>query len=230
MPSKNIIKQYAENSFYHVYNRGVEKRTIFEDEQDYKVFLKYLKDALSSPPSKTTLLKTITFKGATFKGITKQVKNFQKEIELIAYCLMPNHFHFLIKQHNKNSMKKFMTSLSTRYSMYFNKRHSRIGHLFQNNYKACLIKEDAYLLHLSRYIHLNPKREFNNIANAYSSYGEYLGIRNTSWINTEPILDFFKNKSNQIINSKHQTYQDFVENWKGNSSNILGNLTFENDL
>ncbi len=70
MPSRNIVKIYVKDGYYHIYNRGTEKRTIFEDEQDYKTFLKYLKESLSTPPDPKELTKTFTIQGATFKGKT----------------------------------------------------------------------------------------------------------------------------------------------------------------
>lgn len=228
MPGKNTIKTYIKNGYYHLYNRGVEKRTIYEDVQDYKVFLKYLKEYLSPPRDPHKLKTTIYVQGASFKGIPRQPRNYNKEIELIAYCLMPNHFHLLIKQHSKYSIEKFMRSLSTRYSMYFNKKYNRIGKLFQGHYKAILIKNDSYLLHLSRYIHLNPKEINIELTNAYSSYPDYIGLRRTKWIHPKIVTDFF---SKEIIPelTKVNSYKKFVENSKADPSHQLGNLTLEDE-
>jgi putative transposase len=201
MPAKNIIKLYIENGFYHIYNRGVEKRTIFQDEKDYKVFLSYLKSYLSPPPTRSTLLQSFTLKGLTFKGITRQPKNYHQQIILLAYCLMPNHFHLLIQQQSPTTIQSFMQSLTTRYTMYFNKSYDRVGALFQGTYKAALVNNENYLLHLSRYIHLNPAETKQNLTEAFSSYADYLHLRATSWINPKPILDYFGRSS----------YQEFVE-------------------
>jgi len=226
MPSKNVVKTYVKDAYYHVYNRGVEKRKIFEDDQDYKVFLNYLKSYLLSPPDPKTLKTDFTLKGSTFKGIPRQLKNYSGEIELVAYCLMPNHFHFLISQKTESSMKKFIQSLATRYSVYFNKKHNRVGALFQGIYKAAIISEEAYLLHLSRYIHLNPLEYSSNIAEAYSSYADYLGIRKTKWIKPDIILSFFSQKTLPFLH-KINSYKVFVENYQEESKKILGNLTLE---
>jgi REP element-mobilizing transposase RayT len=226
MPSKNVVKIYAKNNYYHVYNRGVEKRNIFEDKQDYKVFLGYLKQQLSRPPDPAKLLKTFTLQCETFKGVPRQPKNFSKEINLVAYSLMPNHFHFLLLQHSSDSMKRFMQSLLIRYSMYFNKKYDRVGSLFQGAYKAVLVRNDSYLLHLSRYIHLNPSEYYANLATAYSSYAEYLGLRKTKWIKPDIVLNFFNNKTILEL-AKINSYKDFVENSKKDSANFLGNLTLE---
>lgn len=228
MPGKNTLKVYVENGYYHIYNRGVEKRTIFKNTQDHKVFLSYLKEYLS-PREKSENLKIIfSLQGESFKGLPRQPNNYYKEIELIAYCLMPNHFHLLIKQISKNSMEKFIRSLATRYSMYFNKKYERVGSLFQGPYKAVLIKDDAYLLHLTRYLHLNPKEYTNDLANAYSSYTDYLGLRKTSWVKPNIVLKFFERKTIPELNIKKvNTYKDFVEKYKEASNKILRNLTLE---
>lgn len=226
MPGKNIVKTYVENGYYHVYNRGVEKRTIFEDEQDYKVFLKYLKEYLSAPLDTIKHKKYTSLQGGSLQSIPWRRKNYQSEIELIAYCLIPNHFHLLLKQNSKNSMEKFMRSLATRYSMYFNKKYNRVGKLFQGHYKASLVLEDPYLLHLTRYIHLNPSEDTDDLKNTYSSYSEYLGLRNTTWVKPDIILAFFNQKTIAEID-KINSYSDFVEKYKKDSATYLGSLTLE---
>jgi len=226
MPARNIVKTYVAGGYYHIYNRGIEKRIIFEDEMDYKTFLRYLKEALSPPPNPNKNKVIVTLKGGTFKGLPKPVKNFNGAISLIAYCLMPNHFHLLVEQTEERDIKKFMQSVITRYSMYFNKKYTRVGKLFQGHYKAVLIVDENYLLHLSRYIHLNPSEYTRNLEAAYSSYGEYLGKRNTSWINPEVILSFFENANKDFMKGIN-TYIDFVEKYRGDSALILGKITLE---
>ncbi|OGM05243.1 hypothetical protein A2715_04795 [Candidatus Woesebacteria bacterium RIFCSPHIGHO2_01_FULL_39_32] len=226
MPAKNSRKIYVKNGYYHAYNRGVEKRNIFEDTQDYKVFLRYLKESLVPPNELKINPKEFTLKGQAFKGVPRKPKNFHGKIELIAYCLMPNHFHLLLKQVDDISLQNFMQAIVTRFSIYFNKRYDRVGSLFQGRYKAVLILEDNYLLHLSRYIHLNPSEYTDNLVDAYSSYGEYLGLRKTKWVKPDFILNFF-NKEVAPEFKKVISYKDFVENYKKDSSEILGYLTLE---
>lgn len=216
MPARNSLKIYSAGSFYHIYNRGVEKRTIFEDKQDYKVMLGYLKEALL--PVDPNKPKTIfTLQGQSFKGEKRPVKNYSDEIDFVAYCLMPNHFHFLIRQSKSDSIEGFMRSIMTRYSMFFNKKYGRVGSLFQGRYKAVLVNEEPYLLHLSRYIHLNPAEITGSATGGYSSYDDFLGLRHTLWIKPELILSFFNN-SNLIDFKKGLTYREFVEDYKGDSS------------
>jgi len=226
MPQKNVIKKYVKDGYYHIYNRGVEKRIIFEEDQDYKVFLNYLKQYLSKPPNKSTLIKSFTLQGATFKGVARQPKNYYKGVTLLAFCLMPNHFHLLIKQSQQSNIEHFMRSLATRYSMYFNKKYKRVGSLFQGTYKAVIISNDSYLLHLSRYIHLNPQKYTNNLTEAYSSYADYLRLRNTKWVHPGFILKFFNQSTIPEIN-KYNSYNKFVESYRQDSSVILENLTLE---
>lgn len=230
MPAKNSIKIFVENGFYHIYNRGANKQEIYNNPQDYAVFLKYLKEGLS-PPTKPDELKTfeVNIKGTTFISPKRQPKNFFGEIDLIAYVLMPNHFHLLIKQNKSESMEAFMRSVATRYSMYFNKAHNRVGTLFQSVYKAVLIENENYLLHLSRYIHLNPKENFPNLISAYSSYADYIGDKHTPWVNPMPVLNFFNNPVNPEF-KKVNNYHDFVEKYEDNNrvkENFLAYLTLE---
>ena len=193
MPQKNSRKIYYENAFYHVYNRGVEKRNIFLDRDDHLAFLHLLKTALSP------------VQGATLPRNRR--KKFHDKIDLMAYCLMPNHYHLLLRQKTISGLTEFIRSLSTSYSMYFNKRYRRVGSLFQGIFKATDIRDENYLLWVSRYIHRNPP-DFQTYP--YSSYDDYLGKRKIDWLNTSLLLDFFESK--RI--SREKNYQGFVENAK----------------
>lgn len=226
MPQRNTRKTYIKYGIYHIYNRGVEKRIIFQDDRDYRVFLRFLKDALTPPELKEKKLVSFTLQGEAFKGLPYQTQNFFGKIELISYCLMPNHFHLLLKQHIEKGIHQFMQSIGTRYSLYFNKKCDRVGTLFQGPYKAVLVMEEPYLLHLSRYIHRNPMEYTSNLIDTYSSYADYLGKRQTNWLNTQIILSSFGSSIARILNTR--SYQDFVEKWQGNSEELLGKLTLEN--
>lgn len=229
MPAKNSIKIPIENGFYHIYNRGANKQEIFENDQDYSVFLNYLKEALSPIPESQKIEKfEVEINGVTFFKPKRQPKNFYNEINLIAYALMPNHFHLLIKQNKQESMEAFMRSVATRYSMYFNKVHNRTGTLFQGIYKAVFIENEDYLLYLSRYIHLNPKGTFAGLTSAYSSYANYVGSKKSEWLNPRPVLNYFDQPVGPDF-KKFNSYKKFVENEEINdrSKNILGDLALE---
>jgi len=213
MPARNSRKEYLENGFYHLYNRGVEKRIIFSDEQDYAVFLSYLKEYLL-PKDEFELRKKLSDPTLSYKEKDKIIKllslnNFADEISLLAYCLMQNHFHFFIQQKNELSIDKFMQSLCTRYTMYFNRKYERVGHLYQGQYKAVIVSSDEQLLHLSRYIHHQALFSQGNALRGWeqpSSFPEYLGQRKTQWIKPEEVLNFFsKDKSNYLL-----SYEAFV--------------------
>lgn len=188
MPSKNSLKIYSKDGYYHLYNRGVAKNKIFLDEQDYAVFLSYLKEYLSPfiAPSEEEL---------RHQGYVYFRKNYYQQIELLAFVLMPNHFHLLLKQNQPRSIEGFMRSLLTRYSGYFNKKYNRVGHLLQDVYKGILIDREEYFLWLSRYIHRNPMDLIKGgslSAYPYSSYPTYLKLKRFDWINTNNILKQIK--------------------------------------
>jgi putative transposase len=210
MPSKNIVKEYIENGYYHIYNRGVEKRNIFIDEQDYSVFLSYLQRSLIKNDDKN---KKINRNGYTPKEISE-------DIDLVAYCLMPNHFHLLVRQNNERAITSLMKCIATSYSMYFNKKYHRVGGLFQGRYKAILIKSDQYLSYLSAYIHLNPVSIKQDPINYnYSSCDYYLKGKKAEWLKIDDILDYF--------NGDVSKYKKFLEENNNNLGGILGDLTLE---
>jgi putative transposase len=187
MAIKNSRKIYVEDGYYHIYNRGVEKRLIFQDEQDYGVYLSYLKTYLL-PVESDNLRKRLVdpvlplAEKIRIRGLL-QLNNYEDQIILIAYCLMPNHFHLFIKQRKEGSIDQFMNSLSTRYVMYFNRKYKRVGPLFQSRYKAVLINDEGQYLHISRYIH-KQAMAVDGVGDygQPSSYQEYIGARKTPWV------------------------------------------------
>lgn len=209
MPGKNAVKQYLENGYYHIYNRGVEKRKIFITDQDYGVFLGYLKEYLSAK-DKDGLQKLLATPNLNYREKDSALKalrlsNFYNEVDLLAYCLMPNHFHLLIKQRGVESMDKFIKSLCTRYTMYVNKKYKRVGTLFQGVYKAVLVSTDEQLLQLSKYIHKQSSYlSRKKLVIQPSSYPDYLNKRRTDWIKQKIVLGYFS-KSQSRIN-----YEKFV--------------------
>lgn len=123
-------------------------------------------------------------------------------------------------------MKKLIQKLCTSYSMYFNKKYSRVGHLFQGIYKAVNIEGDSYLLHLSRYIHLNPTDvEIDYKTYPYSSYKYFLSEKPPVWLYPNHILEYFKQTSpiKPIAEEKFNSYKSFVEDYSEDSRNILQN-------
>ena len=195
MPTKNSTKTYVEDGYYHVYNRGVEKRNIFLDSLDYSVFMNYLKEYLSMR-DENRLFKLIndpripSVKRAKIAR-SLSLKNYYTEIQLLAYCLMPNHFHFFLTQNSGDSIDRFMSSLCTRYAIYFNRRHKRVGALFQGVYKAVLMTDESQYLHITRYIHKQALSAQSDKTDFPSSYPEYLNKRKAKWVHPAEILSFF---------------------------------------
>lgn len=208
MPAKNSVKEFVADSYYHIYNRGVEKRVIFIDEQDYNVFISYLKTYLVSKDTKKlhSQLANPKTPWSEKDKILKllRLNNFSDDLKLISYCLMPNHFHLLVIQKDSTTIDRFMNSLCTRYSMYFNRKYKRVGCLFQDVYKAVRVSNDEHLLEISRYIHRNPIPQvlqgdpLQNLRKMedymYSSYKDYFGSAPRSWIATQIILEYFSLK------------------------------------
>ncbi|MBL8122447.1 transposase [Candidatus Saccharibacteria bacterium] len=188
MPSKNTAKIDLPLSYYHVYARGASRQPIFVDTEDYAFFISLLERYLTPDNRLNTA-------GVPYP-------NFTDSLELLAYCLMGNHFHMLIYQSDRGIMPQFMRSLLTSYSSYFNRKYGRSGSLFESRYKASRIDTDSYLQHISRYIHLNPRywRRY-----PHSSYLTYIGKRTEPWVRPRKILDLFESPT---------TYTEFMDDYE----------------
>ncbi len=201
MPTRNAIKQYAEERYYHIYSRGVARQKIFHDDRDYAVFLNLFKRYLSPK-------NMVSKEGFRYPSYTNR-------LTLLCFCLMPNHFHLLIYQDDSTAITDFMRSLLTSYSMYYNRRYKRTGPLFEGRYKASLIDDEVYLEHISRYIHLNPKQWRTY---PYSSIPYFIDGRQAEWINPQPIM--------AIFNASADEYRSFVEDYKSHKA-MLEEVQYE---
>ena len=177
MPTRNRVKIYVPDSYYHLYNRGWNRTRIFEDEDDYTYFEWLLARHLSPDPVKDK------------KG--REFRHLREAGDLAAYCLMPNHFHILVYQRDEHAISLLMSSVLTAYTMYFNKKYKRRGPLFESTYKAVLINDYTQLMHITRYIHLNHAQWKTW---RHSSYLDYLKEAR-EWIATEGILDLFVSRA-----------------------------------
>src|SRR3972149_3368728 len=150
MPSR--IFPFVNGHYYHIYNRGVEKRIIFEKNRDCSRLIKTTRyyQLIGPKPRLSKFLLGSIFKPDSTKKI----------VDIICYCLMPNHFHFLIKQLKEGGITEFVSKLSNSYTKFYNTKYSRVGPLLQGEFKAVLIENDEQLIHTSRYIHLNPVASF----------------------------------------------------------------------
>lgn len=197
------------NEAYHVFNRGVASLPIFNSSFDYKRFLSLI-DFYSY---KDNDLSFSAFLDLAIKDRKTYLQKFRREsprlVKFLAYCLMPNHYHFLLIQLENEGIRKVFSKAQNAYVRYFNLRNDRVGPLFQSRFKALRIESDEILCHISRYIHLNPSTSFlvtleNLSGYQWSSYPDYLGTRrsNIVEIDTDFILKFF--------NRKRRLYDKFV--------------------
>lgn len=194
--------RYFQNGFYyHVYNRGNRKQNIFLSYRDYERFL-------------------------------KRVKEYKEKfkISILGYCLMPNHFHFLLRQDSDLPLTSFMLRLGTSYAKYFNIKYGEVGSLFQDRFKAKLVENDEYLLQLSRYIHRNPKEILSSTPGVelvnyqWSSYPTYLKLANDELTESTFILNYFS-KTNLA-----KDYKNFVEyDFKDEELLSISDLLLEDD-
>lgn len=194
MPSKHAVKMFVEGGVYHVYNRGVNKDSIFWHTDDYKFFIFLLQRYLTSNK---------------FKDLS--IKDYSECIQLYAMCLMPNHFHLLLEQKEADSMTKFMHSLLVSYTSKINKVYHRAGHIFQGRYKARLMESDADFINTACYIHKNPNELDENIFTyPYSSlfsYAQNSKKSRHSFLTIPKLLSYFGGSYNKYRQHIGESYK-----------------------
>lgn len=219
------ITPLVTDHYYHVFNRGVAHQPTFLLARDYERFLFYLSyyRHKEAPVRLSKLLQ-----------IPKDVRNKILErleiandviVDIVAYCCMPNHFHLLLKQKADGGVSLFMKKITDGYTRYFNTKHQRIGPVFQGAFKAVHINNNEQLLHVSRYIHLNPVvsavvRENDFYTYPWSSLSSYIDKKIPTFVNSMPILENFRNP---------QKYLEFVNDQidYGKRLEEIKHLTFE---
>lgn len=221
MPSKYYQRDFAKGHYYHLFNRGSHKNKIFLDKEDYDTFMEVVEYYLNYPLGKPFSLLYRDFNKNDVDENYVKVRNLDPKMDvkssfdIVCFCLMPNHYHFLLKQVNnsnaQNSITNFMRRLNITYSMYFNHKYKHSGNLLQGRYKNVLVKTDSQLLHLSKYIHKNPEEVFRKnkklSSYKYSSYPSYIKIKN-SYSNLVKIDSILLNFSN---NNPSLSYKQYVE-------------------
>lgn len=208
----NRIK-FADGQYYHIYNRGLDRRALFLETRDYSRFL-----------SNIFHFNDVNFKPENFdyQGLTLMDQRVEL-VDIIAWSLMPNHYHLLINQKTENGITKFMQRLGTGFTMYTNKKYERTGHVFQGSFKAKHVNKDVYLQHLTRYIHINALDIFDpdwrkngvrdiNAAKRFlleykwSSLNDYLGNQNFPLV-LSPLA------KNVLFAPNPENYFDFLIEW-----------------
>ena len=205
------MRLQAPGEYFHIYSRGVHKQTIFEIEADYIRFLFLL----------------LTFQGKlVIRNIGREIKQNvrsrtlnidvelkkdilrDRNVELVAFCFMPNHFHLLVRELNENGISRYMQRVLTAYAKYFNLRHDKSGYLFQGRYQSVHIDNDRQLMHTSAYIHKNPAEiglRGKEDEYPWSSYQDYVGVnRFGDLLAIGIIADRFSEKENR------SDYRSFV--------------------
>lgn len=210
----------VENYFYHVFNRGVNKRPIFKSKYEYRRFLLLLKYYnFVEYPIKFSKFMTLAHdqRSEIWNRLAKEKTN----TDILSYCLMPNHFHLLLKQNNENGISKLLANLQNSYARYFNIKNERIGPLFQGQFKAIRIDSEKQLLHVSRYIHLNPyssgivKTTDKLLKYDWSSLPEYLNQAKFPFCKKDDILNSFRiENSYKEFLLNNADYQKELENIK----------------
>jgi len=204
---------FVDNRIYHIYNRGVEKRNVFLDKQDHFRFVHDLFEFNDEAPAINIYYKLPQLQ--SYEVELRKIGNKKEErqprkllVEILSFCLMPNHFHLLIKQKVDGGVIQFMQKLGTGYTNYFNKKYKRVGSLFQGRFKAVLVEEEAHFIHLPYYIHLNPldlkfpewrNKEIRNYKEVmkflenyrWSSFLDYLGKKNFPSVTQRKFLNEF---------------------------------------
>lgn len=190
---------FANGEIYHVFNRGVEKRQTFIAKREFARgidTLAYYRFANLPFRFSRFIRLDSEAQGFALKNLTDE----NKQVEILCYCLMPNHFHFLLKQTKDNGISRFVANFTNSYTKYFNTKHDRVGPLFQGLFKAVHIDNDEQLIHVSRYIHLNPVTSFlvraeELVEYEWSSYPEYLKPGSSDLVDKKLIMSFFSNSN-----------------------------------
>ena len=212
------------DTFTHVYNRGVDKRLIFLTENHRRRFLLTLRlSRLKNAPSPSILDKFLNEGKIKPEQVEKAETEFGPPlIDILAFCLMNNHYHLLLGEENDESkaIVKFMQRVGQAYTMYFNKLEKRKGRLFESQYKSVHIEHDEQLLRTCRYIHLNPANSgFSRwdreslTEYPWSSLSSYPRDNGLVWINPAPVLSCFE--------TKDEFWEYMREGFGINPSNLL---------
>jgi len=192
---------------YHIVNRGLDGRPTFTDKREYKRALQVIYFyQFNSPPER--LSKFLLWPISQQKELLEEMeKSSPRLVEIFSYCLMPNHFHFLLRQVAEKGIAKFIAQVENSYTRYFNTRHRRVGLLFLDQFKAVRIESEEQLVHVSRYIHLNPYSSFvvKDLKDLekypWSSLSEFLAPEKGGICQKEMILNYFKSP---------QAYKEFI--------------------
>ena len=206
-----VAREISFGEYYHVFNRGAHKANLFKDEHDWLRFLFLILHCQSDValPNIRRYLKSAALEEG-FRIPKSQLESIEKNklIELVAFCIMPNHFHLLLKETTEGAISAYMQRLSTGYAMYFNTKYKAAGHLFESRYKNVHVQDNDQLLYLSAYIHRNPRElakwKGYELAYPYSSFQDMVEENRWGSLLSSDIL------ISQFDGTKQSNYLDFV--------------------
>ena len=188
---------------YHVYNRSIDGQTIFTSKWEFSKAMQIIDYyRYSKPPIRFSQYLKLDHETSTklYKSISA---NNKPRVKILAYCLMPNHYHFLLRQEIDLGISKFISDFCNSYSKYFNIKNQRVGHLFQGVFKNIKIDTIEQLIHTSRYIHINPvvacivkDSEISNCL--WTSLPEYLNQKSTNICDPSLVLSQFPNQKSYL--------------------------------
>lgn len=217
MPTRKVPLVTGE--YYHVFNRGINHRRTFTAENNYRDYSRAIETLTYYRPMNNKLKYSyfLARPKDEQRDILSKFTKLSNRVTIVAFCLMPNHFHLLLKQEEDGGISQYLADFQNSYTKYFNAKHKRSGALFDRQFKAVLVESENQLLHLTRYIHLNPYSSnlitYDQITNyPYSSLTEYLsGKYHLSHPDTA--LDIYPKRYESFV-LDHADYQQQLETLK----------------
>jgi len=204
----------ATGNIYHIFTKSIAGFKIFRTKKDYKRIIEVLKFyRIKKPPFRFSAYVELKDRNNFLKRYVGQAEYI---VEIIAYCIMPTHIHLIIRQMDENGISVFMKNILDSYTRYFNIRTKRKGPLWQSRFKNVMVENDEQMLHLTRYLHLNPTSD--GLAERpeewpYSSYAEYIGLADEKICNTDMLEDLYPDKYRIFVEARID-YQKEISNLK----------------
>ena len=221
--------QPASGSYYHLFNRGVDRRCIFQDRNDYEKFSEYL--YLFNDENYQNTRGDFLHNETLLAGSDIFQVDRVPYVKILSYCLMPNHFHLFVFQDHEKGIEKFLHKIGGAYTRFFNKKYQRSGSLFESTYKAVPVEKEGHFLHLPRYIHSNAldlaqpnwrEGDVHSFEDAWRALEDYRWSSHHVYLGKEqamPIVDVHEVKN---LFSDPTVYLVFMKEWM--SRRIPGDL------